>query len=140
MQASDKAAFGRARHGACRVRGSAPHIGHHHRKNTMNKTLIALLAAVAATLSIGAQAADADATLTHSQAADLKTQSNADYKANKKIADADHAVNKADCKTTLSGGTERACKKDAKAQAKLDKADAKLVNKSEKADIKADTK
>jgi hypothetical protein len=120
--------------------GVQPLPGHHRRKLPMNKTLLALLAAAAATLSIGAQAADADATLTHSQAADLKTQSNADYKASKKIADADHAVNTADCKTTLGGGTERACRKDAKAQAKLDKADAKMQNKAEKADIKNDTK
>ena len=106
----------------------------------MNKTLIALLVAVAGTLSMVTQAATADASLTQSQASDAKIESNADYKASKKIADADHATNKADCKTMLSGSTQRACERDAKAQEKKDKADAKLVNKAEKADIKADTK
>jgi hypothetical protein len=106
----------------------------------MNKTLIALLAAVAATLSLGAGAATVDGSLTHSQAADMKTQSNAQYKADKKIADARLDLDKADCKTALNGATERACKSDAKAQSKKDKADARLVNKAEKADIKADTK
>ena len=106
----------------------------------MNKTLLALLAATATSLSFGAMAADNDATLTHSQASALKDQSDAQYKANKKMADADADVNKADCKAALSGGVKRACKDDAKAQAKKDKADAKLVNKAEKADIKSDTK
>lgn len=106
----------------------------------MNKTLVALLAATVATLSPGAYADSADAPLTHSQASDLKTQSNADYKADKKIADANHTLNKADCKENTSGGVERACKKDAKAQSRQDKADAKLQNKAEKADINAVTK
>ncbi len=104
----------------------------------MNKTLIALLAA--ATLSFGAYADAGDAPLTHSQASDQTTQSKADYKANKKLADANHALNKADCKENTSAGVERACKKDAKAQARQDKAGAKLENKAEKADIKADMK
>lgn len=137
---SDNAASVRARHGACRALCLALTIGHHNRKTPMNKTLIALLAAAAATLSFGAYADAGDAPLTHSEAADLKTQSNADYKANKKVADANHALNKADCKENTSGGVARACKKDAKAQARQDKADAKLGNKADKADIKADTK
>lgn len=103
----------------------------------MNKTVIALLTAAAATLSMGAYAADE---LTHSQADALKDQSNAQYKADKKMADANLDVNKADCKTEFSGGVKRACKADAKAQAKQDKADAKLVNKAEKADINSNTK
>jgi hypothetical protein len=103
----------------------------------MNKTLIALLAATAATLSFGAYADD---TLTHSQAEALKDQSTAQYKANKKIADANLDVNKADCKATTDGAVERACKADAKALAKKEKADAKLVHKAEKADINAETK
>ena len=38
------------------------------------------------------------------------------------------------------GAVERACKHDAKAQAREDKADAKLDYKQDKADIKAETK
>ncbi len=103
----------------------------------MNKTLIALLTAAAATLSLGAHAG---ATLTHSEAADQKTEAKADYKADKKAAAADYDLNKADCKVNSSGSVERACKKDAKAQTRLDKADAKVDYKSDKADTKANTK
>jgi hypothetical protein len=103
----------------------------------MNKTLIAILTATAALCSVGAYA---DEALTHSEAADQKTEAKADYKADKKVANANRDTNKADCKVTTSGGVERACKKDAKARAKVDKADAKLDYKGDKADIKADTK
>ena len=78
----------------------------------MNKTLVAVLTAAAATLSVGAYA---DEALTHSEAADQKTEAKADYKADKKVAKANHDLNKADCKVETSGSVERACKKDAKA-------------------------
>ena len=103
----------------------------------MNKTLIAVLTAAAATLSVGAHA---DETLTRAQAADQKAEAKADYKAEKKAAKANRDLNKADCEVETSGSVERACKKDAKAQAKEDKADAKLDYKADKADIKAHTK
>jgi len=102
----------------------------------MNKTLIALLAACAATLSLGAYADD----LTHTQADAAKAQAKADYKADKAQAKADYHANKADCERHTEGAVERACKHDAKAQAKVDKADAKLDYKQDKADIKAETK
>ena len=102
----------------------------------MNKTLIAVLAAAAATLSLGAHAD----TVTPSQADAQKVEAKGDYKADKAQAKADYNQNKHDCKETTRGAVERACKKDAKAQAKQDKADAKLDYKVDKADIKANTK
>ena len=133
----------------------------------MNKTLATLLVATAAAgFSLGAQAQDAlqpgapgtttttttvttDTTetkvippapgLTHSEAKDAKTMSKADYKARKNIAEANHDLNKGDCKVTTDGAVERACKADARAQEKKEKADAKLIHKTEQADIKADT-
>jgi hypothetical protein len=107
------------------------------RRTAMNKTLIALLAATAATLSLGAYA---DEALTHGQAGVANAQNKADYKADKQAAKDEMAANKANCRAETSGGVQHACKKDAKAQAKLDKADAKVDYKGEKADIKADTK
>jgi hypothetical protein len=112
-------------------------------KQFMNKTLAALLATTATALCLGAHAADVATpapVLDHAEAKDMKNQSDAQYKASKKEADARLARNKADCKSELSGGVEGACKGDAKAQAKKEKADAKLMNKAEKADIKSDTK
>jgi cell division septum initiation protein DivIVA len=107
------------------------------RKRIMNKPLIALLAATAATLSLGAYAAD---TMTHDEADAAKAQAKADYKADKAQAKADYHANKADCERHTEGAVERACKHDAKAQAKVDKADAKLDYKQDKADIKGETK
>jgi hypothetical protein len=103
----------------------------------MNKTLIALVAAAAATLSLGAYADD---TLTHGQASVANAQNKVDYKADKQGAKDDLAANKADCRAETTGSVQHACKKDAKAQAKLDKADAKVDYKAEKQDIKSDTK
>ena len=103
---------------------------------TMNKTLLALLAATVATLSVGAHAD----TVTPSQADAQKAEAKGDYKTDKAQAKADYNQNKNDCKATTSGAVERACKKDAKAQEKQDKADAKLDYKIDKADIKANTK
>ena len=71
--------------------------------------------------------------LTHSEAKDAKIQSTADYKARKNIAEANHDLNKADCKVNADGAVERACKADARMQEKKDKADAKLIHKQEDA-------
>ena len=78
--------------------------------------------------------------LTHSEAKDAKVQSTADYKARKNIAEANHDLNKADCKVNADGAVERACKSDARAQEKKEKADAKLIHKQEVQDINSQTK
>ena len=78
--------------------------------------------------------------LTHAEAKDLKTESKGDYKARKNIAEANHDLNKADCKVSADGAVERACKADARAQEKKDKADAKLIHKQEVQDINGQTK
>jgi hypothetical protein len=136
----------------------------------MNKSLATLLAtAAAASFSLGAYAQTTDPmpapgtpgtttttttvttdtvetklvpapTISHSEAKDLKTQSSGDYKARKNIAEANHDLNKADCKVNSDGAVERACKADARAQEKKEKADANLIHKSEDADINAVTK
>lgn len=114
----------------------------------MNTSLTALTAAVAAAfLALGAQAADvandpaaaASASLTRDEAKDLQTQSEAQYKARKKVAEANEALGKADCKTELDGAARRACEKSAKASAKVDKADAKTIRKMEDKAIKDST-
>ena len=133
----------------------------------MNKSLATLLAtAAAAGFSMGAYAQDTQPApgtpgttttttvttettetklvpapgLTHSEAKNAKIQSEADYKARKNIAEANHDLNKADCKVDASGAVERACKSDARAQEKKDKADANLIHKQETQDINAVTK
>ena len=135
----------------------------------MNKTLATILAtAAAATLSMGAYAQSTDTApapgtpgttttttvttettetklvpapgLTHSEAKDAKIQSEAQYKARKNIAEANHDLNKGDCKTSTDGAVKRACEADARAQEKKDKADAKLIHKTEDQDINAVTK
>ena len=135
----------------------------------MNKSLATLLAtAAAAGFSMGAYAQDAQPApapgtpgttttttvttettetklvpapgLTRSEAKDAKIQSTAEYKARKNIAEANHDLNKADCKVDASGAVERACKSDARAQEKKDKADANLIHKQETQDINAVTK
>jgi hypothetical protein len=78
--------------------------------------------------------------ITKSQAKDLKTESKADYKARKNIAEANHDLNKGDCKVNTDGAVERACKADARAQEKKEKADAKLIHKPEQQDINAQTR
>lgn len=124
----------------------------------MNKSLALILAATAASFCLAAQADDTTTTsttsttttivapdpsvstgLTHSEAKDLKIHSNADYKASKKIADAQLIEDKADCKSETDGAVKRACNSSAKAQAKKNKADAKVVHEVEKSDIKANT-
>ena len=100
----------------------------------MNKTISATLAAVAAAFCLSAHAADADktdTTLPSSEAKDLKAQSEGQYKARKKVAEANEALNKADCKTALEGSAKRACEKSAKQAAKSQKAGAKTVHEAE---------
>jgi len=136
----------------------------------MNKSILTLLAtAAAASFSLGAYAQSTDAMpapgtpgtttttttvttdtietkmvpapgVTKSEAKDLKTESKADYKARKNIAEANHDLNKAGCKVNTDGAVERACKADARAQEKKEKADAKLIHKQEQQDINAVTK
>jgi hypothetical protein len=135
----------------------------------MNKSIATLLATAAvAGFSLGAQAQTTDASpapgtpgtttttttvttdtvetkmvpvpgVTRAEAKDLKTQSTAEYKARKNIAEANHDLAKADCKVNASGAVERACKSDARAQEKKDKADANLIHKQETQDINAVT-
>ena len=78
--------------------------------------------------------------LTKGEAKDAKIQAKADYKARKNIAEANHDLNKADCKVNADGAVERACKHDARMQEKKDKADANLIHKQEVQDIDAQTK
>lgn len=100
-----------------------------------SKTISAMLAAFAASLCLSASAAD-DPGLTRSEAKDLKTQSEAQYKARKKVAEANEDLNKADCKTALDGSAKRACDKSAKAAARSHKANAKTVHEFEEQAIK----
>jgi hypothetical protein len=136
----------------------------------MNKSLATLLAtAAAAGFSVGAYAQSTDTSpapgtpgtttttttvttdtvetkmvpapgITRSEAKDLKTQSRGDYNARKNIAEANHDLNKADCKVGSDGAVERACKADARAQEKKEKADAKLIHQTETQDINAQTR
>jgi len=79
-----------------------------------------------------------DGKLTSEQARDLKTESKAEYKARKKVAEAQQDLDVADCKTSnLDSKTERDCKHDAKQISKESKKEAKQIYKDEKADIKA---
>jgi len=100
------------------------------------KTIATLLVATAAALSMTLAQADDNAGVSKTEAKDLKTQSEAQYKARQKVAEAKEDLDKADCKTSLSGSAERACKKSAKAAAKSRKADAKTVHEAEEQAIK----
>ena len=107
----------------------------------MNKTISTVIAASAAWLCLSAQAADTEKTapeagLTRPEAKDLKNQSEAQYKARKKVAEAQEDLNRADCKTALDGAAQRACAKTAKADAKTKKAAAKTVHEAEESAIK----
>jgi hypothetical protein len=99
------------------------------------KTIAPLLSAVAAALSLTLAHA-ADPGLSSSEAKDLKNQSEAQYKARQKQAEAREDLDKADCKSSLTGAAERACNKSAKMAAKKDKADAKTVHEAEEQTIK----
>ena len=107
----------------------------------MKKTVSTLFTAIGASLCLAAVAADThtagtEAGLARSDAKDLKTHSEADYKARKKVAEANEVLNKADCKSALDGSAKRACEKSAKAAARSDKADAKTVHEAEEKAIK----
>lgn len=104
----------------------------------MNRHFTATFGALAAAFCLSAHAAD-DATaggISRSEAKDLKTQSEAQYKARKKVAEAQEDLNRADCKTALDGAARRACEKTAKADAKTKKAAAKTVHEAEESAIK----
>ena len=100
----------------------------------MNKTISTTLLAFAASLCLSAHAADA--TISGGEAKDMKTQSEGQYKARKKVVEANEELNKADCKTALEGSAKRACEKSAKQAAKSDKAAAKMLHESEEKVIK----
>ena len=107
----------------------------------MNKLFSTPLVIIAVSLCLSAGAADSDKTATapvldRTEAKDLKTQSEASYKARKKVAEANEVLNKADCKTTLEGSSRRACERSAKAAAKSHKADAKTVHEIEEKAIR----
>jgi len=68
---------------------------------------------------------------------DAKETSKGEYKARKKVAEANKELNKADCEVSSDGRAEHACKKHARAQAKEEKAEAKMIHENEKKDIKA---
>jgi hypothetical protein len=70
------------------------------------------------------------------EAKDAQTHSKAEYKARKKIAEANKDLSQAECETSADGSVERACKKEAKAAAKQDKAEAKTIYETEKKQIK----
>jgi hypothetical protein len=110
----------------------------------MKNSLTTLLAVTAACygLALSAHAADAAASapITKQEAKDLKTQADAEYKARKKVADANEELNKGDCEVAADGSTERACKKDARAAAKHEKAEAKLKHEAQKDAIKSESK
>ncbi|MBC7955156.1 MAG: hypothetical protein H7Y33_04700 [Cytophagales bacterium] len=68
-----------------------------------------------------------------SQAAkDAKVESKGEYKARKKVADANKELNKAECEVSANGMAEHACKKNARAIAKQEKAEAKMTHENEK--------
>ncbi len=108
----------------------------------MTKNISILLAALATSLCLSAHAADSDKTtpaaegISRAQAKDLKTQSEAQYKARGKVAEANELMNKADCKTALDGAAKRACEASAKANAKGTKADAKMLHEAQETAIK----
>lgn len=114
----------------------------------MNTQLKTLLATTAACFSLSVMAAETTTTLpsdpggalTQKEARDLKTQNKADYKAHKKVAEANKDLEVADCKTAgLEAKDERDCKYDAKQNAKATKQDAKDAFKDNKAAIKSRT-
>lgn len=104
-------------------------------------SLQAILVTTVAYLSVPAIAADNNTAapgLTRQEAQDLKTESKAEYKARKKVSDAQKDLDVADCKTAgLESKDERDCKKEAKDSAKASKKHAKDIYKDEKAEIKA---
>ena len=111
--------------------------------------LKAIIASAAAVLSLSAMAADPTVHPTNSQTEPtpqqqekraLKTESKAEYKARKEIAEVNKDLEIADCKTAgLESKDVRNCKRDAKDNAKAVKQEATEIYKSDKANIKAHT-
>lgn len=108
----------------------------------LKRTISTLVVTVASAFCFAAVAAEpaSEATLNKSEAKDLKTQSEAQYKARKNVAEAAEDLNKGDCKTALEGSAKRACLKSARASAKSDKAAAKTLHEVEEKKIKDNTK
>jgi hypothetical protein len=114
----------------------------------MNKKLLATM--IASTLGYGVAMAQTQPTTDNpnattppvvaQEAKDAKVHSKAEYKARKKIADANKDLNKADCETSSDGMAEHACKKEARATAKQEKAAAQVIHENEKKEIKEGTK
>jgi len=113
----------------------------------MTKKLLATL--IAAALGCGAAYAQTSSgedsttpapSVTSPEAKDAKVHSKAEYKARKKIADANKDLNKADCETKSDGMVEHACKKEARAAAKQEKAEAQVIHETEKKQIKEGSK
>jgi hypothetical protein len=108
----------------------------------MNRIIMSALASAVASLCLAAGAAETDnnvatdAAVTRREAKDLKAHSEAQYKARKKVAEANEGLDKADCKSALDGSARRACEKSAKAAAKADKADARTLHEVEEKAIK----
>ncbi|MBX3622088.1 MAG: hypothetical protein KF891_19140 [Rhizobacter sp.] len=114
----------------------------------MSKKLIATL--IAATLGCGIATAQTTnnveseaapnmpraTTILTPEGKDAKVHSKAEYKARKKVAEANKELNKADCETAADGMAEHACKKNARAISKQEKAEAKMIYENEKKDIK----
>lgn len=117
----------------------------------MNASLKALFATLALSAGMAVHAegpSDTDSSnlpaatssggLTHAEARNEKTQAKAEYKAKKKVAEANKTLDVADCKTASLDSKElRDCKKEASIEAKETKREAKQLYKAEKADIKA---
>jgi hypothetical protein len=93
-------------------------------------------AAVAQTVS---ETPATTATPISQEAKDAKVESKGEYKARKKVADANKELNKAECEVSANGMAEHACKKNARAIAKQEKAEAKMIHENEKKVIR-DTK
>jgi len=103
-------------------------------------SILILTAASAFCLTAVAAEPGTNATVSKEEAKALKTQSDAQYKARKNVAEANEDLNKGDCKTALEGSAKRACVKSAKASAKNDKAAAKTLHEIEEQKIKDSTK
>ncbi|UUX95766.1 hypothetical protein [Aquabacterium sp. J223] len=102
------------------------------------KLRLSLLCVAFAAAPLTALAADAPAGgLTRSEARDLKTQSDSQYKARKHVAEANRDLNKGDCEVAADGKLERACKRDADAAAKQEKTEAKVIREAQRDAIKA---
>ncbi|MEO8152624.1 MAG: hypothetical protein ABI605_06095 [Rhizobacter sp.] len=115
----------------------------------MNKKLL-IASMVVATMGCGIASAEvpnsestvstATPPISTQEQKDAKVHSKAEYKARKKIANANKDLNKADCETSSDGMAEHACKKEARATAKAEKAHAMKIHEDEKKEIKEGVK